>query len=50
MNEIIREKILRNLETNSRIDLHDLAIMLDCDEVDLVNEVSKMEQEKIICG
>ena len=43
-------KILRNLETNSRIDLHDLAIMLDCDEVDLVNEVSKMEQEKIICG
>ena len=41
MDEIIREKILKNLEKNSRIDLHDLAIMLDCSEVELVNEVSK---------
>lgn len=50
MKEIIREKILRNLETNSRIDLHDLSIMLDCDEAELANEVKKMEDEKIICG
>ena len=28
MNELIRERILKNLETNSRIDLHDLAVML----------------------
>ncbi len=50
MNEALREKILRNLELNSRIDLHDLSIMLDCTEEELANEVAKMEQEKIICG
>ena len=50
MNEALRQKILRNLEINSRIDLHDLAIMLDCNEAELANEVSKMEEEKIICG
>lgn len=50
MNEIIREKILRNLELNSRIDLHDLAIMLDVNELDLLNEINQMEKEKIICG
>ena len=50
MNEIMREKILRNLETNSRIDLHDLAIMLGINEADLANEIQTMEDEKIICG
>lgn len=50
MNEQIREKILRNLETNSRIDLHDLAIMLGLEETELANEIQKMEDEKIICG
>ena len=50
MNEIVREKILRNLETNSRIDLHDLAIMLGIEEAELANEIQKMEDEKIICG
>lgn len=50
MNEIMREKILRNLELNSRIDLHDLAIMLDVNELDLVNEINQLEKEKVICG
>ena len=50
MNEQIREKTLRNLETNSRIDLHDLAIMLGLEETELANEIQKMEDEKIICG
>ncbi len=50
MNNTIRESILKNLEFNSRIDLHDLAIMLDCSEEELANEVDKMEKEKIICG
>ena len=50
MNEIVREKILRNLETNSRIDLHDLAIMLGIEEAEIANEIQKMEDEKIICG
>ena len=50
MNEIIRENILKKLETNSRIDLHDLAIMLEVDEINLVNEIALMEKEHIICG
>ena len=50
INDEIREQILRNLEGNSRIDLHDLAIMLNLNEADLYNEISKMEKEKIICG
>ena len=50
MTDQMRVKILRNLEINSRIDLHDLAVMLDCDEVELANEIAKMEEEKIICG
>ena len=50
MNDLMREKILRNLETNARINVCDLAIMLDCSEVELVNEINKMEKEKIICG
>lgn len=50
MTDQMREKVLRNLEINSRIDLHDLAVMLDCDEVELANEIAKMEEEKIICG
>lgn len=50
MTEEIREEILMNLEKNSRIDLHELAIMLDVSEVDLANEIQDMETEKIICG
>jgi len=50
MNQTIREKILRNLEQNSRIELKDLAIMLGEDEATIANEVAKMEQERIICG
>lgn len=50
MNEIIRENILKKLETNSRIDLYDLAIMLEVDEINLANEIALMEKEHIICG
>ena len=50
MLEKIREQILRNLEQNSRINLKDLAVMLDVAEVDLANEIADMEKEGIICG
>ena len=50
MDQNIRERILRNLEQNSRIDLKDLAIMLGVEEATIANEVAKMEEEKIICG
>lgn len=46
----MREKILSLIEKNSRIDLKDMAVMLDISEVDLANELADMEKEKIICG
>ena len=49
MNDVMREKILRNLETNSRIDLHDLSIMMGVSEAEVANEVAQMEKEHIIC-
>ena len=46
----MREKILSVMEKNSRIDLHDLALMLGTDEVTVANEIADMEKEHIICG
>ena len=46
----MREKLLRVLEKNSRIDLKELAAMLDTSEVDIANEMAEMENEGIICG
>lgn len=46
----MREKILSYIETNSRIDTHDLAIMMGTDEATIMNELEEMEQAHIICG
>ena len=46
----MREKILSYIETNSRVDLHDLAIIMDSDEATIMNELEAMENEHIICG
>lgn len=46
----MREKILSYIETNSRIDMHDLAIMMGTDEATIMNELEEMEQSHIICG
>lgn len=46
----MREKILQIVEKNSRIDLKELAVILGVEEVDVVNEMAKMEEEGIICG
>ncbi len=46
----MREKILSILETNSRIDLADLAAMLGYSEAEVANEIAEMEKENIICG
>ena len=40
----MREKILNYIETNSRIDIHDLAIMMGTDETTIMNELEEMEQ------
>lgn len=46
----MREKILTFIEKNSRVDLKELAILLGVEEITLINELQKMEEEKIICG
>lgn len=46
----MRNEILRMLENNSRIDLHDLAIMLGTDDSVVLEEIEKMENEGVICG
>lgn len=46
----MRERILSYIEKNSRIDLKDLAVMLDLEESALMNELEAMEQEGVICG
>lgn len=46
----LRNEILRYLETNSRVDLGELGVLLGVDEVTVANEIADMEKEKIICG
>ena len=46
----MRDKILAVLEKNSRINLHELAILLGEDESVIANTIADMEKEHIICG
>ena len=46
----MRERILRIIEKNSRIDLKELAVMLGEQEIDVLNEIATLENEGIICG
>ena len=46
----MRERLLSIIEKNSRIDLKDLAIRLNKEEIEIVNELQKLEDERIICG
>ena len=47
---MIEEKILTIIEKNSRIDVHDLAVILGTDMTTVLNELEAMENEHIICG
>ena len=46
----MREELLKIIERNSRIDLKELAVILGVQEIDIVNELQKLEEEGIICG
>jgi DNA-binding Lrp family transcriptional regulator len=46
----MREAILKVLEKNSRIDLKELAVILDVEEAVIANEMAAMEAEGVICG
>lgn len=46
----MREELLKLIEKNSKISPSDLAKMLGVSEVDVVNEIAKLEKENVICG
>ena len=46
----MRDELLSILEKNSRIDFNELAIMLGTSEEKVLEEISKLENEGIICG
>ncbi len=46
----MREKILKMIEHNSRIDVNEIAILLGISAEEVANEIAAMEKENIICG
>ena len=48
--ENMREELLSIIEKNSRIDLKELAIMLGREEIDVANEICRLEKDGIIGG
>ena len=46
----MREKLLSIIEKNSRLGINELALMLNTEEIEVANELAKLEQEGIICG
>ena len=46
----MREELLKIIERNSRIDLKELAVILGVQEIDVVNELQKLEEEGILCA
>ena len=46
----MREDILQIIQNNSKIEVKDLALMLNDNEDNIADEIGKMEKEKSICG
>lgn len=46
----MREELLSIIEKNSRFDVKELAIRLNIEEAEIVNELETLEKENIICG
>ncbi len=46
----MREQLLALIEKNSRIGISELAVLLGKEELDVANEIKKLEEERVICG
>lgn len=46
----MRDELLAILEKNSRVGIKELAVLSGKEEIDVANELSKLESEGIICG
>ena len=47
---MLREEILTTIEKNSRVDVHELAVRLGSEDGVIAEEMSRMEEEGVICG
>lgn len=47
---MLRDELLEVLEKNARVDLHELSIMLGAEESKIQEEMTRMEEEKVIAG
>ncbi len=47
---MLREEILKNIERDSRVDTHELAVRLGAADEDVIKAMKEMEDEGIICG
>jgi DNA-binding Lrp family transcriptional regulator len=46
----MREELLSIIEKNSRIGINELAVLLGKEEIEVANEIKKLEEEGIICA
>ena len=46
----MREELLQLIEKNSKLGINEIAVLLGKDEIDVANEISKLESEGVICG
>ena len=46
----MREELLSLIEKNSRTGVNELAVLLGKEEIDVANEITKLESEGVICG
>lgn len=46
----MRDELLSIIEKNSRIGVNELAVLLGKEEIEVANEIAKLESEGIICG
>ena len=46
----IREEVLSIIEKNSRIDVHELSVLIGAEEIVVANELKALEEEGVICG
>ena len=50
MNENVKNELLRLIEKNSKIAVSELSKMLSVSEEEVLNELTKLEKENVICG
>ena len=46
----MREQLLSIIEKNSRIGISEIAVLLGKEEIEVANEIKKLEEEHVICG